>query len=174
MLSNKERWFHHKGDYLSAVMMSRHVAGPPIVDIPIARTLAAKFGRLVSEYMLIQLIRTARFWVNTGGHLLDQTVSTIRSDMSGLSQVVGPAVVLDVNEREHRLTELFDATINSQEFLTEYDKALKEVIDVMQLSKHGDKLLIGGDLEAATGIMRKVVVRACERSLENVSRKAPT
>jgi hypothetical protein len=94
--------------------------------------------------------------------------------MSGLSQVVGPAVVLDVNEREHRLTELFDATINSQEFLTEYDKALKEVIDVMQLSKHGDKLLIGGDLEAATGIMRKVVVRACERSLENVSRKAPT
>jgi hypothetical protein len=44
----------------------------------------------------------------------------------------------------------------------------------MQLSKHGDKLLIGGDLEAATGIMRKVVVRACERSLENVSRKAPT
>ena len=72
-------------------MMSLRMAGPPIVDIPIARTLAAKFGRLVSEYMLIQLIRTARFWVNSGGHLLDQTVSTIRSDMSGLSQVVGPA-----------------------------------------------------------------------------------
>jgi hypothetical protein len=155
-------------------MMSLRMAGPPIVDIPIARTLAAKFGRLVSEYMLIQLIRTARFWVNSGGHLLDQTVSTIRSDMSGLSQVVGPAVVLDINEREHGLAELFESTINSQQFLTEYDKALQEVIDVMQLSNHDDKLLIGGDLEAATGILRKVVVRACERSLDNASRGAPT
>ena len=80
---------------------------------------------------------------------------------------MGPAIYVDDSGEEHRLADILNSATDSDTFRNELKEAMGKVIQMLKFEVQDNKLLVAGDLDRATGLMRRTVVRACEREIDS-------